>query len=495
MSQLTPEQRAFFSLVRQAVIANPFSPEREEIDLTVTGLAKGADISLRISAMVTKITAMLDTLDGGRVALGRYRGQDLQILKASVLFLFFHLFLERFDRHIQSQLDAEDTPEKIDFAKEGLSFLRDRGFDDKEALFYFALSFQLRRAFFFIDRNIKGVCPSMTDLKAALWNNVFTNSLDIYETHLWNRMEDFSTLILGETGTGKGAVAAAIGRSGFIPFDPVSCRFKQSFNRSFLSLNLSQFAETLIESELFGHKKGAFTGAVQDREGILDRASAHGAIFLDEIGEVATPLQIKLLKVLEERTYYPVGGYEAKTFKGRIIAATNRPLDEIADEKVFRPDFFYRLCSDMIIMPPLRQRFKENPLELDELLGFTIEKILGEPSKELEQMVKKAIGHRPGRHYTWPGNVREFAQCVRRIMLTHQYKSLKGQVQQVRPADSNSFSAKIDKGDLTAAHLVRGYCHFLYQTCHSYGEVAKITRLDWRTVKKYIQEWEPAKQP
>ncbi len=492
MPALTQEQRAFFSLVRDAVIANPFGRERQEIDLKITGLSRDADIDQRIEKMVRQITERANTLEGGRADIKTYRGHDRQALKASILFAFFHLFLDRFDRHIKAQMAAGDIPEKINFFKQALSFLTDRGFGHNAALFYFALSFQLRRAFFFIDRNIKGSCPAMVRLKAALWNNVFTNSLDIYETHLWNRMDDFSTLILGETGTGKGAVASAIGRSGFIPFDPKTGRFKESFNRAFLSLNLSQYSENLIESELFGHKKGSFTGAVQDRDGILDRASPCGAIFLDEIGEVSVPLQIKLLKVLEERTYYPVGGYEARTFKGRIIAATNRPVNEIAANRVLRPDFFYRLCSDMIVMPPLRQRFKEDPGEIDELLGFTIEKILGTRSKDLELMVKKAIARRPGRHYTWPGNVREFAQCVRRIMLTHRYQSLMDQAGQDSQIEGPGFAARVQKGDLTAQNLIRGYCHTLYQACGSYGEVAKITRLDWRTVKKHILEWETA---
>src|SRR5213078_1832008 len=132
--------------------------------------------------------------------------------------------------------------------------------------------------------------------------------------------------------------------------------FAESFTRTFISLNLSQFPEALIESELFGHKKGAFTGAIEAHEGVFARCSPHGAIFLDELGEVSIPTQIKLLQVLQERTFSPVGSREKLRFCGRVIAATNSELDELRRQKVFRDDFYYRLCSDILTVPSLRQR-------------------------------------------------------------------------------------------------------------------------------------------
>src|SRR5438552_12916529 len=183
-----------------------------------------------------------------------------------------------------------------------------------------------------------GQSPCMKELRRHLWNNIFTHDVRCYDRYLWNRMEDFSTLLLGETGTGKGTAAAAIGRSGFIPFDEKKGCFAESFTRGFIALNLSQYPETLIESELFGHKKGAFTGAIEAHEGIFSRCSAYGAIFLDEIGEVSASLQIKLLQVLQERTFSPVGSHETLRFRGRVIAATNQPIDHLRQR--IRDDFF-----------------------------------------------------------------------------------------------------------------------------------------------------------
>ena len=106
----------------------------------------------------------------------------------------------------------------------------------------------------------------MKKLRENLWNNIFTYDIDQYQLYLWDRMEDFSTLLLGPTGCGKGTAAAAIGRSGFIPYDEKTGTFARTFTQTFVSVNLSQFAETLLESELFGHARGAFTGAVESHE-------------------------------------------------------------------------------------------------------------------------------------------------------------------------------------------------------------------------------------
>lgn len=490
-SQLNSEERNFFSLVFQAIKANPFSQERANLDLEIAGLYPGISYQERIHKVIREVNVRIKHLaEKNRANIKQYKGKDRIIFQNSVLFDFFHLFLDRFDTHIEEQIKAGDHPVKVEFANEGLSYLLNKGFDESEAIRNFSLSFQLRRAFYFIDRGLKGKSPSMITLKQSLWNNVFTNSLDIYNQYLWNRMEDFSTLIFGETGTGKGAVASAIGQSGYIPFDAKKKVFKESFARSFVSLNLSQYAESLIESELFGHKKGAFTGAVNDRKGILGQGSPYGAIFLDEIGEVSIPIQIKLLKVLEERIFFPVGSYQPHKFQGRIIAATNRSVEEIVENKILRQDFFYRLCSDLIFVPPLRLRLKEDFSELEELLSYTIERILGVPSPDLVKMVRKVIYKHPGKNYTWPGNVRELSQCVRRILLNHNYTGIP---KIEGPVPQSKLSSKMEKGSLDALALTQSYCHLLYQNYGTYGEVARRTKLDRRTVKKYIEEWEKNK--
>jgi DNA-binding NtrC family response regulator len=488
--QLKPADRDFFHFVYQAGLASPFSDERVTIEEMIAG-SRIASPRKRIERAIREVRERLARLErGGRIDYTRYAADDGFLVKAGILFDFFYIYRERFDQLIQDQIQTGDTPIKVVFATEALGFLRQRGFSIADSLRYFALSYQLRRAYYFIYRSLVGRSASMKKLRQDLWTNVFTHNIDLYDRYLWNRMEDFSTLLLGETGTGKGTAAMAIGRSGFIPFNERKESFEESFMRSFISLNLSQFPDTLIESELFGHKKGAFTGAVKDHRGVFDHCSPFGAILLDEIGELSIPIQIKLLQVLQDRKYAPVGSHVEGRFEGRVIAATNRSMMDIESHKVFRDDFYYRLCSDIITVPPLRERICESPKELDDLLKFTVKRMVGQSTPELISIIRDVIDRRLGAHYAWPGNVRELEQCVRRVLLKKDYAGRKA-----RPARDRLQERLVhglSEGDIDTQRLVTGYCYLLYQRFGTFEEVARRTGLDRRTVKKYINAWAAA---
>jgi DNA-binding NtrC family response regulator len=372
----------------------------------------------------------------------------------------------------------------VPFAEEAIGELVNRDIPEERAVRLFSLFFQLRRAFYFIVGSLAGECPSMLKLREALWNNVFTHDMRGYESALWNRMEDFSTLLLGETGTGKGQAAMAIGRSAFIPYLPVERRFAANFAETFIATNLSQYPEMLIESELFGHRKGAFTGAIEHHQGVFERCSAHGALFLDEIGEVSIPVQIKLLQVLQERTFTAVGGYEKKRFSGRVVAATNRRLDALRRDGRFREDFYYRLCSDVIEMPTLRQRIAESPAELTVLVRLLAQRITGTGDAALAASVLEAFEQDLPRGYAWPGNVRELEQAVRRVLLTGHYSPPPSES---ATDEDGALMEKMGKGELTANDLLAGYSRMLYRRLGTYAEVAKRTGLDPRTSRKYIE--------
>jgi DNA-binding NtrC family response regulator len=432
------------------------------------------------------VSERVQTLESdGQAELRLYAGEEQAMMRNVFLFEVYHRFFEPLNRLIVDQIKVGDQPGAVPFAREALAILVRRGFSAEEAIRFFSIFYQLRRAFYFINHGLTGRSPCMKELRRHLWNNVFTHDVRWYDRYLWNRMEDFSTLLLGETGTGKGTAAAAIGRSGFIPYDEKKGRFAESFTHSFISLNLSQYPEALIESELFGHKKGAFTGAIEAHEGIFARCSPYGSIFLDEIGDVLAPVQIKLLQVLQERTFSPVGSHEKLRFSGRVIAATNRSLESLRETKVFRDDFFYRLCSDIILVPPLRQRLQERRAELDLLLEHVMTRMTGEAAPELLEMVRSVIRDSVGDDYTWPGNVRELEQAVRRILVTRTYEGEK------KPTGRDlrgKLLAGIDNGSLDADAVLSTYCALLYERHGTFEEVARRTNLDRRTVKKYWEQ-------
>ena len=479
---LEPGQREFCQRIAAAAFANPFSEQRHELDLQIAG--DFHDEPERVARLQQSVGELVQNLvREGKAHLDGYRGEERRVMEIVFLFEIFHRFYRHFDDLIISQVKAGDRPLNVGFAEEALASMAERGFERTMSVRYLALFYQLRRGFHFIMGGLTGSSQCIKELRKHLWNNVFTHDIRVYDTHLQQRMEDFSTLLLGETGTGKGTAAAAIGRSAFIPFDERRNCFAESFTRAFVSLNLSQFPETLIESELFGHKRGAFTGAIQAHEGVFARCSPHGAIFLDEIGDVSVPVQIKLLQVLQDRTFSQVGGREKLHFRGRVIAATNRPLHELRARKLFRDDFFYRLCSDVITVPPLRQRIAESRGELDLLVEQLIARMTGGSAPELVKLVRTVFDQTLEPEYPWPGNVRELEQAVRRILLT---RSFSGEARTNRNLPER-LAACMEEGDMKADDLLAAYCSLLYDRFGSFEEVARRTDLDRRTVKRYLQ--------
>lgn len=207
-----------------------------------------------------------------------------------------------------------------------------------------------------------------------------------------------TVLITGESGTGKELVARAIHE--YSPFREAP----------FLAVNCSGFQENLLESELFGHVKGAFTGAIKDKEGFF-QAAGEGTIFLDEISEMPLSLQAKLLRVLEEKEFYPVGGTNLIPLKARVVAATNRDLKELVEKGEFREDLFYRIAVFEINLPSLRERRSDIPL----LAEHFIRKFNKEMKTHYKGISPEALEALISYH--WPGNVRELRNVIERAMI------------------------------------------------------------------------------
>jgi transcriptional regulator with PAS, ATPase and Fis domain len=191
----------------------------------------------------------------------------------------------------------------------------------------------------------------------------------------------------------------------------------------------------------------------------------------------------KLLQVLQERTFTPLGGHEAKRFPGRVIAATNRSLVKLRRDGRFRDDFFYRLCSDVIEVPTLRQRIEESGAELEQLVRLLVTRIAGEPAPDLAQTVLEALQRQIPSGYAWPGNVRELEQAVRRILLSGRYVP---EPAEALSDEESALARRLRAGEISADELLSRYCSLLYRRLGTYAEVAKRLGLDPRTTRKYL---------
>lgn len=228
---------------------------------------------------------------------------------------------------------------------------------------------------------------------------------DIFETV--KRLANFNTtvLVVGESGTGKELLARAIHHN------------SPRRGKPFVAINCGAIPENLMESELFGHRKGAFTDASRDKTGLFEEADG-GTIFLDEIGELPMHLQVKLLRVLQEQQIQPVGDEKPRNIDVRVVAATLKNLEEAVEANEFRDDLFYRLNVVSIRIPPLRERPEDVPVLVDHFITKHNKK-LGTNIKKLQPDALKCL-----MSYTWKGNVRELENCIERALVLTETKSV-----------------------------------------------------------------------
>jgi Nif-specific regulatory protein len=213
-----------------------------------------------------------------------------------------------------------------------------------------------------------------------------------------------TVMLRGESGTGKELIAKLIHEN------------SPRAGKPFIKVNCAALSETLLESELFGHEKGSFTGAIQMRKGRFELADG-GTIFLDEIGDLPLPVQVKLLRVLQEMEFERVGGVETLSVDVRTIAATHRELENAIIEGTFRQDLYYRLNVVPIRLPPLRERREDIPL----LISHFLEIFNKENNKKVSlsnEMIQLLI------QYDWPGNVRELENCMERLVVLAEEESV-----------------------------------------------------------------------
>ncbi|MGB9080984.1 MAG: sigma-54 dependent transcriptional regulator [Desulfuromonadaceae bacterium] len=221
---------------------------------------------------------------------------------------------------------------------------------------------------------------------------------EVYDLTLKVASSDANILVLGESGTGKELIASALHHN------------SPRCTHPFVSLNCAALSDTLLESQLFGHLRGAFTGAVTNQKGMLEEADG-GTLFLDEIGDVSPAVQAKLLRVIQERDFIPVGSTRAKKVDVRFVAATNKDLQREVYEGRFREDLFYRLNVISINLPPLRDR----PEDIEPLARHFLRRFASRMSKDIRDIAPEGL--EALQSYGWPGNVRELENVMERAVI------------------------------------------------------------------------------
>ncbi len=280
-------------------------------------------------------------------------------------------------------------------------------------------------------------------------------------------------LITGESGTGKELVARAIHNA------------SNRSDKPLMTVNCSALTETLVESELFGHEKGAFTDARNQKKGLFELADT-GTIFLDEIGDVTQKMQVKLLRVLEQKTFQRVGGYTDISVDIRIIAATNRSLEDLVEEGTFRTDLYYRLNVAQIVMPPLRERGEDILLIANHFLSSfntKFHKSFNGISDEVKVLFLE---------YPWPGNVRELRNVLERAVLLNTADALRPEhVELFKARAPGESSAPAPAGEsLSLSDLERqALVSALERSGNNQSRAAKILKITRDTLRYRMKKY------
>jgi len=281
---------------------------------------------------------------------------------------------------------------------------------------------------------------------------------------------DTNVLLTGETGTGKEVFAQGIHQA------------SQRAGKTFVALNCSAFGKDILESELFGYKQGAFTGANKDKKGLIEEAN-NGTLFLDEIGEMPLELQAKLLRVLETNEFIKLGDTKPTKSNFRLIAATNRDLKVESEEKRFRSDLYFRLNVFQITLPPLRERVKD----IEPLLQFFVAQFSAKMNKKIltysDEFLKKL------ETYKWVGNIRELKNVIERAVILSddqlEIESLPFEIQQSEPASKNGQLSAFSMESIEKLHIQK----VLNYARGNKAETARLLEIGIATLYRKLEEY------
>jgi transcriptional regulator with AAA-type ATPase domain len=499
---LNAEQRRLLEAVSRLAYANPFLPERVECERAVLGdqfvegepvwsfRAEHPEPRANIARIAARVEPLAEQLRARLQSGARADERDLGLYEDLVLHVLYHRcyphFLEAGFGAAQSDTgrwrfyNTYLADWRHFFGIDGVRFP-----GGHEARHTFACFRQIQRAFEILFRDLIGSSLPAARLRAAVWQSIFTHDMRRYRRTLYARMGEFATLITGPSGTGKELAARAIAESRYVVFDDRRLAFPGEGEQMFFPINISALSPTLVESELFGHRRGAFTGAIADRKGWLETCPETGSVFLDELGDLDPEIQVKLLRVIETRSFHSVGESAGRRFRGKLIAATNRDLAAAMREGQFREDLYYRLCSDLVTTPALAEQVAGSPAVLRELVYYMAQRVAGAEGESFAPEVLAWIEQNLGSGYGWPGNYRELEQCVKNVLIRRNYRPA------LRAGSDDpveQFASDAKAGKLSAGDLLSRYVTIAYHRTGSYEETARQLGLDRRTVKAKVDE-------
>jgi DNA-binding NtrC family response regulator len=490
----TAVDRIFLQAVERVGYANPFASERREaeraalgvlfVDLGEAASPRGGppspDPNLRCIA--SRLVPILDAAHARLVAGAVPSDEDR------------HLYQEGCLHHLRTEHGGR-LPPSVAGAVAGVyrPFLDDyhrrlrvpgMALDLPRPEDVFAGAFQIRRAYHQIFTTLIGTSRAMAALRAKLWGIIFSRTLRGYLQARDRKQPGACTLVTGPTGTGKELVARAIGGSSYEPFDGEQMRFVAGEGDDFCAVNLSALSSALFESELFGHERGAFTGAIKDRRGVFETVRPGGVVLLDEIGELGLGEQVKLLRVLQERAFRRVGDNKELPLEARIVSATHRDLRESIRRGLFRADFYHRIAGACIVTPSLREQLEDAPGDLAYLVRVLAPQIApGDTDPTLADDALRYIEeHLPA--YTWPGNVRELGDCIASVH--HDSDFLPGGVAAAQaPTDS------LEAGAMSERSAVRRYRNIVAEQTGNVSEAARKLGIHRSTLRRSLDRPQP----
>jgi DNA-binding NtrC family response regulator len=504
-SLIEPARLELVASAARLLVTNPFTPAWEEVQKATLGdrYVEGApDENLgRIAEWLFVAVKRMRERLAARASAQRAPGtpRELAVYQRAALYLLW----DQYGPRLQSLIDADavEAPLYGDFVKSHRFLLGHPGLAASDPAHLFPFFYQARRALHFPRLKLVGRSPLMEAARAAIWRANLGADLCAHVGGLYRSMDEIPVLITGETGTGKELAAACVAWSRYIPFDPERQRFSSKYTADYHARNLSEVPDDLVDAALFGHVRGAFTGASADSLGFLGLPRPFGLLFLDEIGELLAHLQVKLLRPLQVREYVPIGATAPRPLHGRHVFATHRDLEALCREGKFRADLLERINGVPIHMPSLRHMVAEAPEEMRGYVQAFVAAKIADPAG-LEVWTERVMGaiRTTRRGHRWTRNVRELKNFTERYLLTEGQEATAPPRSQPRPESSRApapesvcvpsneilgrlaLEGRISLDELTRVFVTR-------ELRRAKGNKAKVARklgVNWRRVGRWV---------